>query len=217
MAEARHGIRLAEPLDHWLRKAFDSGVGLRTRTSALLADCMTAMESVATHLDESTGYFVNSLRSCSSASTRSRQERCDAAHRRRIEARRAAGRRLAEPSAAEQPLPGLVAEAPPSRAAAEARRSTSIRRSPRSSPTRPPSCSRPPSARWRTGAASLRAQELRLGLKRPLHTLKGGARMAGIMAMGDLSHELETLVMQIDNGTVPADERAVRCDAGEPR
>ena len=26
--------------------------------------------------------------------------------------------------------------------------------------------------------------------------------MAGIMAMGDLSHELETLVMQVDNGTV---------------
>src|SRR5581483_4137649 len=44
--------------------------------------------------------------------------------------------------------------------------------------------------------------EYRLGLKRPLHTLKGGARMAGIMAMGDLSHELETLVMQVDNGSV---------------
>ena len=29
-------------------------------------------------------------------------------------------------------------------------------------------------------------------LKRVVHTLKGGARMAGIRAMGDLSHELET-------------------------
>ena len=28
MAEARHGMRLAEPLNHWLRKSFDSGVGL---------------------------------------------------------------------------------------------------------------------------------------------------------------------------------------------
>ena len=36
------------------------------------------------------------------------------------------------------------------------------------------------------------------GPKRPLHTLKGGARMAGIMAMGDLSHELESLVMLVD-------------------
>jgi chemosensory pili system protein ChpA (sensor histidine kinase/response regulator) len=41
-----------------------------------------------------------------------------------------------------------------------------------------------------------------------LHTLKGGARMAGIMAMGDLSHELETLVVQIDSGALPADEAA---------
>ena len=47
MAEARHGIRLAEPLDHWLRRAFDSGLGLTGEDLALLGDCMTAMESVA--------------------------------------------------------------------------------------------------------------------------------------------------------------------------
>ncbi|HEV7631684.1 MAG TPA: response regulator, partial [Steroidobacteraceae bacterium] len=40
------------------------------------------------------------------------------------------------------------------------------------------------------------------GLKRPLHTLKGGARMAGVMAMGDLAHELETLLTQIEMGSV---------------
>ena len=28
MAEARHGIRLTAPLEHWMRKSFDSGVGL---------------------------------------------------------------------------------------------------------------------------------------------------------------------------------------------
>ena len=31
MAQARHGIRLAEPLDHWLRRAFGSGLGLSDR------------------------------------------------------------------------------------------------------------------------------------------------------------------------------------------
>ena len=36
-------------------------------------------------------------------------------------------------------------------------------------------------------------------LKRHLHTLKGGARMAGILAMGDLSHELEALLINIDD------------------
>ncbi len=39
-------------------------------------------------------------------------------------------------------------------------------------------------------------------LKRHLHTLKGGARMAGIPAMGNLSHELETLLIGLDDGRV---------------
>ena len=33
-------------------------------------------------------------------------------------------------------------------------------------------------------------------LKRHLHTLKGGARKAGIAAMGDLSHEIEALITE---------------------
>jgi len=44
-------------------------------------------------------------------------------------------------------------------------------------------------------------------LKRHLHTLKGGARMAGITAMGNLSHEIETLLIAIDSGRVPASSR----------
>jgi chemosensory pili system protein ChpA (sensor histidine kinase/response regulator) len=45
-------------------------------------------------------------------------------------------------------------------------------------------------------------------LKRALHTLKGGARMAGIRAMGDLSHELETLMQNVETGLVTADQNA---------
>ncbi len=41
-------------------------------------------------------------------------------------------------------------------------------------------------------------------LKRHLHTLKGGARMSGITAMGNLSHELEALLINIDDGRVQA-------------
>lgn len=41
-------------------------------------------------------------------------------------------------------------------------------------------------------------------LKRHLHTLKGGARMAGITAMGNLSHEIETLLISVDDGRVAA-------------
>jgi chemosensory pili system protein ChpA (sensor histidine kinase/response regulator) len=41
-------------------------------------------------------------------------------------------------------------------------------------------------------------------LKRHLHTLKGGARMAGITAMGNLSHEIETLLISVNDGRVKA-------------
>lgn len=44
-------------------------------------------------------------------------------------------------------------------------------------------------------------------LKRHLHTLKGGARMAGIAAMGNLSHALEALLINIDDGRVAPNEQ----------
>ncbi len=46
-------------------------------------------------------------------------------------------------------------------------------------------------------------------LQRVLHTLKGGARMAGITAMGDLSHELESLVIHMADESVNLDERGL--------
>ncbi|MGQ0383289.1 MAG: Hpt domain-containing protein [Gammaproteobacteria bacterium] len=46
-------------------------------------------------------------------------------------------------------------------------------------------------------------------LKRVLHTLKGGARMAGIAPMGDLSHELESLVIHVSDDSVPLDDRSL--------
>jgi len=46
-------------------------------------------------------------------------------------------------------------------------------------------------------------------LQRVLHTLKGGARMAGITAMGDLSHELESLVIQLGDDAVHLDDRSL--------
>jgi chemosensory pili system protein ChpA (sensor histidine kinase/response regulator) len=40
-------------------------------------------------------------------------------------------------------------------------------------------------------------------LQRGLHTLKGGARMAGLFAMGDLSHDLETLLLRMADSLLP--------------
>ncbi len=42
-------------------------------------------------------------------------------------------------------------------------------------------------------------------LQRHLHTLKGGARMAGLSVMGDLSHDLETLLVQLQGGRFQKD------------
>jgi chemosensory pili system protein ChpA (sensor histidine kinase/response regulator) len=45
-------------------------------------------------------------------------------------------------------------------------------------------------------------------LQRHLHTLKGGARMAGVAVMGDFSHELESLLMRINQGGMGLDKSA---------
>ena len=44
-------------------------------------------------------------------------------------------------------------------------------------------------------------------LQRYLHTLKGGARMAEVPAIGDLSHELESLLLSVENGRIQTDSR----------
>ncbi|HEV2110706.1 MAG TPA: Hpt domain-containing protein, partial [Gammaproteobacteria bacterium] len=41
-------------------------------------------------------------------------------------------------------------------------------------------------------------------LQRNLHTLKGGARMAGLSPMGDLSHEMETVLTDVVDGRIAA-------------
>jgi chemosensory pili system protein ChpA (sensor histidine kinase/response regulator) len=190
MAQARHGIRLAEPLDHWLRRAYSSGLGVGTADLALLGDCMGAMESVASHLDESTGYFVSHWQLL---------ERITQADK-VLDQRIAAAATPAPPGAAgEAAADGEAAAATdepadfdPEVAAIFTDEATELI-----------DASEHALSDWRTQPASA---DFRLALKRPLHTLKGGARMAGITAMGDLSHELESLVLQVDNGTVVADD-----------
>ncbi|GAP65163.1 CheA signal transduction histidine kinase [Mizugakiibacter sediminis] len=52
-------------------------------------------------------------------------------------------------------------------------------------------------------------RELVGGLQRDLHTLKGGARMAGLAPIGDLAHAMETLLEQIGEGRRQADPLVV--------
>jgi chemosensory pili system protein ChpA (sensor histidine kinase/response regulator) len=182
MAQARHGIRLAEPLDHWLRRAFHGAAGLAAGDLSLLSDCMAAMEAVASHLDEPTGYFVNHWQLLE------RIEHADKSLDQRIAAAAAAHAQPQEPAPAAEEE-GVDFD--PEVAAIFTDEATELI-----------DASEHALSAWRSQPDS---GEYRLGLKRPLHTLKGGARMAGIMPMGDLSHELESLVMLVDTGKLTAD------------
>jgi chemosensory pili system protein ChpA (sensor histidine kinase/response regulator) len=57
-AGARQGIKIAEPLNHYIRKLYDNGVGLPPAGLQVLKDSVRAVENVVEHINESTGYFV---------------------------------------------------------------------------------------------------------------------------------------------------------------
>jgi chemosensory pili system protein ChpA (sensor histidine kinase/response regulator) len=220
MAEARHGIRLTAPLEHWVRKSFDSGVGLDSADLELLSDSMNAMQSVAAHLDESTGFFQ------SHGALLGRIEHAtEQLDQRIIAAARAAELATAPPPAVPQPasvapavaapptsfpaqVPTIAAAAQPAAEVAE-EVLTDFDQEIASIFTDEAveliDAAQGGLAQWNENRGSVDGLA---ALKRPLHTLKGGARMAGLVPMGDLSHELETLFMQIDSGIVAPDDRA---------
>jgi chemosensory pili system protein ChpA (sensor histidine kinase/response regulator) len=193
MAEARHGIALAEPLNHWLRKSFDSGVGLASDDLDLIEGCMAAMENVSRNLDESSGYFVAHDALLADIA------RAEAQLDRRISANAtdATGTNEqlpTEQAASAQPLPEpqAVPTGPnydPEIASIFSDEATELLEESQSS--------------FQGISLTEPRPEEFAALKRPLHTLKGGARMAGVVAMGDLAHELESLIIGIELGTVP--------------
>jgi len=61
--------------------------------------------------------------------------------------------------------------------------------------------------RWRDKPANT---EVVTELQRDLHTLKGGARMAGLNGVGDLGHVLESLFEAVADGRVKANEKAFK-------
>src|SRR6185437_9015243 len=198
MAEARHGVRLAKALNRWLRKSFDSGVGLDDSDLQLLGDCMTAMQTVVGHLDEATGFFVVH------DTLRARIARAEQALERRIAENaeltaRSSVSLAAPPLHAEADEPALPAgreraELDPEIAAIFGEEAVELLESAESA-----------LAAWN---AHPHDTEHVGALRRALHTLKGGARMAGLAAMGDLAHELESLVSRIESGASSADQGA---------
>src|SRR5271170_1934970 len=193
MAQSRHGMRLAEPLNHWLRKAFDSGIGLDDSSLLLLDDSMAAMLAVAGNLEESTGFFM--LHDTLKARIARAEQELDRRIAEATALTERTGMHLAAPPPAAPEMPAETQpDYDPEVAGIFCEEATELLEA---AGTALESWNNHPTDRQAVGA-----------LKRPLHTLKGGARMAGVMPMGDLSHELETLVSLIDQGIANADDRA---------
>jgi chemosensory pili system protein ChpA (sensor histidine kinase/response regulator) len=193
MAEARHGIRITEPLNQVMRKVFDSGYGLSDQGLATLGDAVQAIDNVVSHINESTAFF--SEQPSLLARLRDIETELDAEI-----ARDAIDTSASALVPALVPAPEEPAESPPAEefdheiANIYSEEATELLEAAEASLTA-----------WnRDRKDKQRVAEL----QRQLHTLKGGARMAGISAMGDLSHELETLVIQIDGGSVAGDDHA---------
>jgi len=190
MAEARHGIRITDPLNHVMRKVFDSGHGLSDTGLATLADSVRAIENVVSHINESTGFFADQ------PALLARLQKLEA----EVDAMIAQESRDTSASAI-MPGPADRAQgAPPAEefdheiANIYSEEATELMEAAQASLTA-----------W----SRVRNDKQPVAeLQRQLHTLKGGARMAGITAMGDLSHELETVVLQIESGAIAGDDRA---------
>ena len=231
MAEARHGIRITEPLNHVMRKVFDSGHGLSDAGLATLEQSVSAIENVLSHINESTGFFSD--QPALLARLRGLEAEVDAmiaAAARDTSASAMVPALVSPPAARELPTeaPPFAPPPPEAQPPAVAPPSAAAQNLP-VAPT--PSIEAPPAEEFDHEIANIYSEEATelleaaqgsltvwnqdrkdkqpvAELQRQLHTLKGGARMAGVAAMGDLSHELETLVLQIDSGAVAGDDHA---------
>jgi chemosensory pili system protein ChpA (sensor histidine kinase/response regulator) len=204
MAEARHGIRITEPLNHVMRKVFDSGHGLSDAGLATLEQSVRSIEDVLSHINESTGFFSDQPEL--QARFRDLEAEVDAmiASAARDTSASAMVPALIIPAAASAPAQEPAPT--PAVAAAEAEEFDSeIANIYSEEATELLEAAQGSLTVWSKDRSD---KQPVAELQRQLHTLKGGARMAGITAMGDLSHELETLVIQIDSGNVPADDHA---------
>ncbi len=221
MAEARQGIKLAEPLNLYVRKLHDHGLGLPEAGRRVLADIVTAMDEIASNFEEPTSFFKTH------ADILARLQWLESDANREIAAR---GLTPASESSEASLAPGMgeellaaddMMDAAPEPVAA-----------PAPAPAAPRAAGTDAGDEFDAEIAvifSEEATELLEGaerafsafradardgakvteLKRVLHTLKGGARMAGVMAMGDLAHEVESLLTQCETAGTSSEPRTI--------
>ncbi len=243
-AGARQGIKVAEPMEHYVRKLHDNGRGLPEEGLLLLRDTVYSLENVVANVEEDTGFFPDHGRLI--AGWHSLERALDAELARLAEAgertlgdgweRDAPGggaseHDLTEPDLLMPELPADMSLPPEELRTPFAAAAVVQQQQPAAAPEA--SATAEPEPEFDADIAAIfgeeatelleladsslanwisdRADRSRITeLKRVLHTLKGGARMTGIRAMGDLSHEVESFLGSLESGAVAADEPAIR-------
>ena len=215
MAGVRHGIKITEPLNLYVRKLYDHGLGLPEAGRRVLADAVAAVEQGVAHMEESTDFFTLH------ADLLARLKWLDADADREIATHGLAARDGA--ASGEFPAAPVGQEL----LAADAMLEAVPAAAPPRAPSRPDGSdefdaeiavifSEEATELLEAADAALtafRADSRETGriteLKRGLHTLKGGARMAGVVAMGDLAHEVESLLIQTEAEGTSGDARTL--------
>jgi chemosensory pili system protein ChpA (sensor histidine kinase/response regulator) len=259
-AGARQGIKVAEPMEHYVRKLYDNGHGLPEEGLALLRDTVRSLENVVEHADEDTGFFPDHGRLIAGWHALERALDAELAQLTEAAERTVATlwpaaeeeAQAAEPAAPivapaeDLTEPSLPLMAEPLEVPAEADHDHTARHevlAPLPPEVEVPAAEVPiveealileaaPEPEFDADIAAIFSEEaselleqsdaalLRWSrdradrsqvteLKRLLHTLKGGARMAGIRAMGDLSHEMESFLAALEGGAVASDQDAI--------
>jgi len=222
-AGARQGIKVSEPMEHYVRKLHESGHGLPEEGLSLLRDTVRSLENVVGHIEEDTGFFPDHGRLIAGWHVLERALDAELA-------------RLAE--AAEQTVGTAWAsspvEVPDANPTPLGVARVDLAEPHGEVPTSPivPAMEPPAEIEFDADIAAIFGEEAGellersdatllqwsrdradrshvTELKRLLHTLKGGARMAGIRAMGDLSHQMESLLAEIEDGGVASEPDAI--------
>ena len=199
MAGVEPAVKIAEPLNRYIRKLYDNELTLGEEARAACEQVVLAFDEILQHINESTGYFKDH------GELVRRFEVLEAEANRKIAAK-------------EGEAAGVTAQVPILRLEEGAPDQVD---EPEEAPAEASEFDREIAAIFSEEAAELlEAADEALSswmenpgnmeriseLKRHLHTLKGGARMAGITTMGDLSHDLESLFIRIQAGDFPVEQ-----------
>jgi chemosensory pili system protein ChpA (sensor histidine kinase/response regulator) len=203
-AGVRQGIKVAEPMEHYVRKLYDNGYGLPEAGLELLRDTVHSLANVVEHVEADTGFFPDHGRLVAGWHALDRALDAELAN-------------LTE--AGERTIAGIWPEEGAEAASEEIAAGVEI-----VTEDFEPEFDADIAAIFSEEAGELlehadvalsswtrdRADRNQVTeLKRVLHTLKGGARMAGIRAMGDLSHEMESFLAAVEGGDVTADAETI--------